>query len=76
MNHDFKVASKAPPYPDVPVIGGDAVGTVPLRPHKDGKPFNATELVVKAARTGQGYYLCTVRGHAKAGMFGKFTVAR
>jgi rusticyanin len=76
MNHDFKVSSKAPPYPDDPSLGADAAGTVSMRPHEDQKPFNATELVMQAARTGQGYYLCTVHGHAKAGMFGKLTVAQ
>jgi rusticyanin len=76
MNHDFRVSSKAPPYPDVLTLGADAVGTVPMGPHKEQTPFNATELVVRAARTGQGYDVCTVRGHAKAGMFGKLTVVR
>ncbi len=75
MNHDFRVAAKAPPYPDAPALGADAVGTAVLRPHGEQKPFDATELVVRATRVGQGFYLCTVRGHAKAGMFGKLTVA-
>jgi rusticyanin len=75
MNHDFEVSAKGPPYAAVPALGADAVGTEALAPHKGKQPISATELVLEGGRAGKGFYLCTVKGHAKDGMFGKLTVA-
>ena len=76
MLHSFKVTTMAPPYASVVSLGGGAVGTTSMNPHTEKKPFSATELVVQASTAGQGFYLCSVKDHAKDGMFGKLTISQ
>ncbi|HWG38579.1 MAG TPA: plastocyanin/azurin family copper-binding protein [Terriglobales bacterium] len=71
MAHNLYLTDQAPPYAQRVPAG--SVGTSTLMPHKDGK-YSGSALVVKADAAGTAYYLCTVPGHAKAGMFGKIVV--
>lgn len=72
MVHDLFITRRAPPYPEKMEAG--RVGTVMLRPYK-GKSFSGAELVLKATQPGTLYYVCTIPGHAKGGMYGKIVIA-
>lgn len=70
--HNFVLTDHAPPYAKMTGVHL-TVGTTGLEPHKNG-PYHGETLVVKADAPAHDFYLCTVPGHAAAGMFGKITV--
>lgn len=71
MVHDLYLTSQAPPFPlSVPAT---PVGTAVLKPYK-GQQYLAARLVVEATHAGTAYYVCTVPGHAKKGMYGKIVI--
>jgi rusticyanin len=71
MVHDLYLTTQAPPYPlSVPAT---AVGTAVLKPYK-GQQYHGYRMVVEATHAGTAYYVCTVPGHAKKGMYGKIVV--
>lgn len=71
MAHNLYLTDQAPPYAQQ--ITAASIGTSTLKPHKAEK-YSGSALIVKADAAGTAYYLCTVPGHAKAGMFGKIVV--
>lgn len=71
MVHDLFITRRAPPYPRKLEAGTE--GTVMLRPYK-GQRFSGAVLILKATQPGTLYYVCTIPGHAKAGMFGKIVI--
>jgi len=71
MAHNLYLSDQAPPY--AMKVSAGSLGTGALKPYKGGK-YSGSVLVVKADSAGTAYYLCTVPGHAKAGMFGKIVV--
>ncbi|HET9785334.1 MAG TPA: sulfocyanin-like copper-binding protein [Terriglobales bacterium] len=71
MVHDLYLTAQAPPYPlSVPAT---AIGTAVLKPYK-GQGYSGSRLVVEATHAGTVYYVCTVPGHAKKGMYGKIVI--
>lgn len=73
MVHDLYVTSQPPPYAQA--VHATAIGTAVLRPYK-GETYSAATLIVKAQHAGTVYYVCTVPGHAKHGMWGKIVVTK
>ncbi|MGH9484395.1 MAG: hypothetical protein ACRD1F_05010 [Terriglobales bacterium] len=73
MVHDLYITSHAPLYGQV--VHATAIGSPILRPYK-GTRYHAATLVLKAQHLGTAYYVCTVPGHAKKGMWGKIEVTR
>lgn len=71
MVHDLSITTQPPPY-SMKVTAGPLT-TAMLQPYK-GKRYSGATLILKAARPGVAYYVCTVPGHAKAGMYGKIVV--
>ncbi|MGH9394084.1 MAG: plastocyanin/azurin family copper-binding protein [Terriglobales bacterium] len=71
MAHNLYLSDQAPPYPKN--VASPGLGTQVLKPYK-GMRYSGAALIVKAAGPGAAYYLCTVPGHAKAGMYGKIVV--
>lgn len=76
MRHDLVLTAHPPPFAPAPVLDAHAVTMPLLPPHRVGAAFEARVLTVRAARAGVAYYLCAAQGHARSGMFGKFTVTR
>ena len=88
MMHNFMLTRQGPPYPAMPAMMGKgmtmgksmsmtasgSMGSGMLAPHRAKAPYVASRLLIRAAQPAKGYYLCAARGHAKAGMFGRFTV--
>ena len=73
MRHDVRfghVTTEFPPAPDVT----ETAGTTKLPGSADGEIFQAEEIVVKANENGAYKYFCSVRGHAKGGMWGNIFV--
>lgn len=73
MVHDLYITSQKPPYPQS--VHATAIGSPILRPYK-GTRYSAGTLILKAQHAGIVYYVCTVPGHAKKGMWGKIEVTR
>lgn len=71
MVHDLYLTTVAPPYPQA--VAATAIGTAVLKPYK-GEQYMAAQLVLQAKRAGTVYYVCTVPGHAKRGMYGKIVI--
>ncbi|HXR98732.1 MAG TPA: plastocyanin/azurin family copper-binding protein [Terriglobales bacterium] len=71
MPHNLYLTTQAPPYQRA--VGTTPIGTGMLKPQKDGH-YTGAALILKAAKPGTYYYVCTVTGHARAGMFGKIVV--
>lgn len=71
MVHDLYLIGQAPPY--ARSVSASSVGSAVLKPYK-GQSYSVTQLVVKASQPGTSYYVCTIPGHAKAGMYGKIVV--
>lgn len=72
MPHDIHFGAIKPPFPIAPGMEG-AVGSAKLPPLAKGK-YAADELSIQAASVGSFTYYCSVRGHAKGGMFGTIAV--
>lgn len=73
MRHDLKFAHAELPFPVSPDVS-TAVGSEALAPETADGSHNAEELVIKANSDGQYMYFCSVRGHAKGGMWGNIAV--
>lgn len=73
MLHDLYITAQAPPYPRQ--ISGGTIGTAVLRSYK-GKSYAGAVLVVQARQPGTSYYVCTISGHARGGMYGKLVVTQ
>jgi Sulfocyanin (SoxE) domain len=74
MRHDVRLGHIMKAFELAPEIT-ETAGTNRLE-HKseDGAAMQAEEIVVKAASTGAFKYFCSVRGHAKGGMWGNILV--
>lgn len=72
MPHDIHFGTLKPPFPLLPPMEG-AVGSSKL-PHEENEKFFGEELVVHAENAGSYTYFCSVRGHAKGGMWGTIAV--
>jgi len=72
MKHDIHFGSVKPPFPIAPDVAG-TVGTAKL-PHEENGTYSGEELTVAADQTGSFFYFCSVKGHAKGGMFGQIAV--
>jgi plastocyanin len=73
MRHDVRfghVTTEFPPAPDAT----ETAGTTKLPASPDGEIFQAEEIVIKANENGAYKYFCSVRGHAKGGMWGNIFV--
>ena len=74
MTHDFLIgAAKAPfaQHPDTAnTVGSDRLG------HAENKVFSAQQLTISADHDGVTSYFCSVRGHAKKGMWGTIAVGK
>lgn len=71
MVHDLYLTSQPPPYPQM--LQASPVGTGHLAPY-NGKQYSASVLILQATNPGTYYYVCTIPGHAKSGMYGKIIV--
>lgn len=71
MPHNFSITRQPPPYPGQ--VSAGAIATPTLMPY-NGQHYSGAVLILKAAQPGTAYYICTVPGHAHAGMYGKITV--
>lgn len=72
MKHDIRFSRMPPPYSGTP-DEGKTTGSDKLPPHTK-KSFSGERLKAKFTVSGTYYYLCTVRGHAAGGMYGKIIV--
>jgi rusticyanin len=77
MQHDWLVTSSRPPFGSLgmmgmPVAMGAATATLP---EASSTTMPATTITFDAASPGQYTYLCSVPGHAAAGMYGPFLVS-
>ena len=73
MKHNVRFMATRPPFA-TDVSNAGSVGSDALAP-LSGKIFHAEELVLKAPENaGTFSYVCTVKGHAAAGMYGTIIV--
>ena len=73
MFHNFRVTDKAPRY-DAKMTGVTSIGSKELR-HRTAKAIFGEEMAFRTPKsTGNYYYVCTVAGHAAAGMYGAIRV--
>ncbi len=69
MIHDLRFTAQKPPFATEP-DRSKTVGTLAL-PHEEKTTIHADDVEVRAPGQAGGFvYLCTMKGHAKAGMFG------
>jgi rusticyanin len=73
MPHNLYLTTQAPPFQRA--VNPTSIGTGMLKPRTDGH-YSGVDLILKAARPGAYYYVCTITGHARAGMFGKIVVTQ
>ena len=73
MRHDLRFGHIAGEFLVAPEIG-ETAGTAKLPPYSAGKTHQAEEVVIKANENGQHKYFCSVRNHAKGGMWGHIAV--
>ena len=71
MLHDLRFTTQRAPFPMQP-DPKQSLGTTPLR-HRTETTYYSEQLTLRAA-PGTYTYLCTVKGHAKGGMFGTLIV--
>jgi rusticyanin len=73
MKHNLRFGAAKPPFAQTPVLTG-TVGTHDLAPHAK-EVRHGEELVVRAPESPGTYtYVCTIKGHAKGGMYGTVVV--
>ena len=73
MFHDMRFGSIQPPFSATPGIDG-TVGTEQLA-HQTETSANAEQITIKAPLTPGTYsYFCSMKGHAKGGMYGLVVV--
>jgi len=74
MPHDLLFAHYPVDFPVSPDVNG-AVGTERLAAHEDpNSPIMAEKIVIQSNEDGAYRYFCSVRGHAKGGMWGNILV--
>ncbi|MBS1797037.1 MAG: hypothetical protein JSS81_24635 [Acidobacteria bacterium] len=73
MKHDVRFGGAAGEFALAPDAAG-TVGTNQLEHKSDDGAMAAEEIVVEAAKDGAYKYFCSVRGHAKGGMWGNLLV--
>ncbi|HEV7699260.1 MAG TPA: sulfocyanin-like copper-binding protein, partial [Pyrinomonadaceae bacterium] len=74
MRHDVRFGHVMDEFPIAPDLA-ETVGTDRLGAHDDERsPMQAQEIVIKAGEDGSYKYFCSVRGHAKGGMWGNILV--
>lgn len=73
MRHDVRFGHIMEPF-DVVVDTAETAGTTKLPAGSADGTLQAEEIVVKANANGQYRYFCSVRGHAKGGMWGHIAV--
>ena len=72
MPHDIHFGAAREPFPIAPDVA-DAVGTAKILPQKD-EHISGEQISIRANSKGAYRYFCSVRGHAKGGMFGTILV--
>ncbi len=72
MTHDLRFTAAHAPFPMEP-NRKDSVGSATLV-HADKSVQHAEQFTMRAEKAGDYAYLCTVKGHAKGGMFGVLQV--
>ncbi|HEX8251157.1 MAG TPA: sulfocyanin-like copper-binding protein [Pyrinomonadaceae bacterium] len=73
MRHDIRFGHVEQPFPIAPDIA-ETAGTAKLEKRSEEGVLQAEEVVIKAGTKGQYVYICSVRGHAKGGMWGNIAV--
>jgi hypothetical protein len=73
MRHDIRFGISEGEFVLAPDIGA-SVGSQRLTPRSEDEAMQAEELVIKAAGKGNYRYFCSVRGHARSGMWGTIAV--
>jgi Sulfocyanin (SoxE) domain len=73
MKHDIRFGTLPAIVPLAPETTGTA-GTERLLAMAEDKTFQADEVVLKAVKDGSYKYFCSVKGHAKGGMWGNLLV--
>ena len=73
MRHDVRFGHVVGDFTIAPEITGTA-GSSKLTARGEGSVLQAEELVIKSTSTGAFRYFCSVRGHAKGGMWGNIFV--
>lgn len=72
MFHDIHFGTTQLPFPIAPDVN-NAPGTSKI-PHGENERFYGEDLTIRASAVGSFVYFCSVRGHAKSGMFGTIAV--
>ena len=72
MFHDIHFGQTQTPFPIAPDVA-QAPGTSKLA-HGENDKYSAEEITLRASTIGSFVYFCSVRGHAKSGMFGTIAV--
>jgi plastocyanin len=73
MRHDVRFGHKEPPF-ELTVDTAMTAGSSTLGHQTEDGVYAAEEVVIKANTVGQYVYFCSVRGHAKGGMWGNIAV--
>jgi hypothetical protein len=73
MRHDIRFGHVMGEFPVAPDIAETAGASI-LAAKSADEMLNAEEIVIKAADVGAFKYFCSVRGHAKGGMWGNILV--
>src|ERR1035437_1039660 len=73
MKHDFRIGQVMGDFVSLPDIK-ESVGTDRLDSHDENVPMQAEAVVLKIGGDGAYKYFCSVRGHAKGGMWGNLLV--
>ena len=73
MRHDIRFGHVEQPFTIAP-DNAETAGTAKLEKRADDGSLQAEEVVIRAGTKGQYVYFCSVRGHAKGGMWGNIAV--
>lgn len=73
MRHDVRFGHVVGEFPIAPDIA-ETAGSRKLTARSEDAVLQAEEMVIKASGTGAYKYFCSVRGHAKGGMWGNILV--
>jgi len=74
MRHDIRFGHVVGDFPIAPEIAATA-GSAKLTARAEDGTLQAEEIVVKSGEDGAFKYFCSVRGHAKGGMWGNILVS-
>jgi plastocyanin len=69
MVHDMRFGELKAPFESAPGIA-KTVGTAQLASQGENETLSGEDLTIKVGATGEFTYFCSVRGHAKGGMWG------